>query len=596
MSSSATAILSFDLITGRSHTQLPRAVTWGVIFICIAPFLLILLGVDFGSHGKAFDPHKAGELSKDALVDAMSYQLTGAFSHALLEWTAFCAALFTVVLAFSHYSTTKDITTPIIGLALFFAGCMDAFHTLAAARLIEAVAPNKDLIPFTWAICRIFNALIMICGVGLFLVKGFSYQHLGKQFIFMVSLVFGVVAYAIISYCANSANLPQTQYPDAFITRPYDVIPLILFLIAGLYLYPKLYRQVPNLFTHALIISAIPEVVVELHMAFGSSALFDDHFNVAHFLKIIAYVVPLLGLSLDYVRTYREEQKVSAKLERSRTRLDEKNKIVEQTNNELKKEIRMRKRAESALESRADALERSNRELREFAYVASHDLQEPLRMIASYTQLLSRRYKGKLDKDADEFIGFAVEGANRMQQLINDLLAYSRLDTQAKALHPMQLNKAYDWAVSNLEMAIRDSGAIVTRDDLPEVMGDISQVGQLLQNLLGNAIKFHGEASPVVHVGAKYTDGLWEISVKDNGIGVEKEFLERIFLIFQRLHQREEYEGTGIGLALCKKIVEHHGGKITVESTPGEGSRFIFQLAQAEHNSEGISEAAQGLA
>ncbi|MBL1275343.1 MAG: hypothetical protein COB30_004595 [Ectothiorhodospiraceae bacterium] len=591
MASNAAAVLSSDLITGHSHTQLPRTITWGVIFICVVPFLLTLMGADFGSDSKAFDPHTAGELNKGEMVDAMFYQLTGAFSHALLEWTAFCAALFTVVLAFSHYSITKDITTPIIGLALFFAGCMDAFHTLAAARLIEAVAPNNDLIPFTWAICRIFNALIMICGVGLFLVKGFSYQRLGKRFIFTVSVVFALVAYAIIAYCANSANLPQTQFPDAVITRPYDVVPLVLFLIAGLYLYPKLYRQVPNLFTHALIISAIPEVVVELHMAFGSSALFDNNFNIAHFLKIIAYAVPLLGLSLDYVRTYREEQEVTAELERSRARLDEKNKMVEHTNKELKSEVRMRKRAESALEVRAEALERSNKELREFAYVASHDLQEPLRMVASYTQLLSRRYKGRLDDDADEFIGFAVDGANRMQRLINDLLSYSRLDTQTKALSPMQLNDAYDWAVANLEMAISDSGSIVTRDDLPEVMGDMSQLGQLLQNLLGNAIKFRGEISPAIHVGATLIDGHWEISVKDNGIGIEKEFLERIFLIFQRLHQREAYEGTGIGLALCKKIVERHGGKINVESTPGEGSRFIFPLAQAENTETNAPEA-----
>jgi len=581
MSTTAESFISTNILFSKSNTQLPGVVVGGVLFLCVVPIVLTLLGFSFASNATPFDPAIATELAKADLIDAMFNRLTGAFSHALLEWTAFCAALFTVVLAFSHYSITRDVTTPIIAIALFCAGCMDAFHTLAAARLIEAVAPNTDLIPFTWAICRIFNALIMIVGVSLFVFKDLSYKHLGGRFIVIVSLIFGIVAYAIISYCANSANLPQTQYPDSLITRPYDVIPLVLFLFAGVYLYPKFYHKIPNLFTHALIISAIPEFVVELHMAFGSSALFDNHFNIAHFLKIIAYVVPLLGLSLDYARTYREQIKISDELSDSKQKLEERKDKIETINKTLVKEVIERQHAEATLANRATELERSNKELREFAYVASHDLQEPLRMVASYTQLISRRYKGKLDDDADEFIGFAVEGANRMQQLINDLLMYSRVDSRSKALCATSLADAYEWATLNLEMSIADSGTIISHDELPVVIGDTSQLGQLFQNLIGNAIKFRGELSPAIHISVESKDDMWIIAVKDNGIGIEEEFRERIFVIFQRLHRREKFEGTGIGLALCKKIVEQHGGKIWIESSPGEGTTFFFTLQKA---------------
>ncbi len=594
MSVAANSFFSTNILFSKKSTQLPRTVVIAVIFLCIIPYVLTIFGFSFASGDTPFDPNFAAQMAKSELIDAMFNRLTGAFTHALLEWTAFCAALFTVVLAFSHYSITRDITTPIIAIALFCAGCMDAFHSLAAARLIEGVAENKDLIPFTWAISRLFNALIMIVGVSLFLVKDLSYKHLGNRFIISVSIIFGIISYAIISYCANSASLPQTQFPNAFITRPYDVIPLVLFLFAGVYLYPKFYHKIPNLFTHALIISAIPEVVVELHMAFGSSLLFDSHFNIAHFLKILAYVVPLLGLSLDYARTYREQEKLTTEISNSKEKLQYRKEKIEDINKNLKVEIHTRLKAEQELTSQATELQRSNKELREFAYVASHDLQEPLRMVASYTQLLSRRYKGKLDEDADEFINFAVEGATRMQQLINDLLKYSRVDNKEKELNEIPLLDAYDWAIANLEMAIADSGSIITHDDLPHVMGDTSQLGQLLQNLITNAIKFRSEKSPAIHVSSKLENGMWNISVSDNGIGIEKEYRERIFVIFQRLHHREAYEGTGIGLALCKKIVEQHGGKIWVDSTPSEGSTFFFTLSPIEKNNNSISDKNNG--
>jgi PAS domain S-box-containing protein len=226
----------------------------------------------------------------------------------------------------------------------------------------------------------------------------------------------------------------------------------------------------------------------------------------------------------------------------------------------------------------AEELRRSNAELEQFAYVASHDLQEPLRTVSSYCQLLEKRYKEKLDKDAVEYIDFAVSGAKRMQLLINDLLQYSRVGTRGKPFRPTELNQVFADAVSNLDRAIAESGAKVTRGELPIVPGDAVQLGQLFQNLIGNAIKFRGTHAPEIEVSARDVDGETVLSVKDNGIGIEAQHAERIFQIFQRLHEREKYSGTGIGLAVSKKIVERHGGRIWVESAPGAGSAFLFTL------------------
>ncbi|MEI9937831.1 MAG: PAS domain S-box protein [Pseudomonadota bacterium] len=245
------------------------------------------------------------------------------------------------------------------------------------------------------------------------------------------------------------------------------------------------------------------------------------------------------------------------------------------------RDITKRKDAEAQLIQKVDELYRSNEELGQFAYVASHDLQEPLRMVASYTQLLSRRYKGKLDSDADEFIAFAVDGANRMQRLIQDLLTYSRVGTKGQQLLDSSSEGALEQAVRNLRGAITESGALVTHDPLPTVMADETQLVQLFQNLVGNAIKYQNPGVPHVHVSALKSPGKkWQFSVKDNGLGIDEQYFERIFGMFQRLHKREEFAGTGIGLAICKKIVERHGGSISVESQLGHGSTFHFDLTE----------------
>lgn len=252
----------------------------------------------------------------------------------------------------------------------------------------------------------------------------------------------------------------------------------------------------------------------------------------------------------------------------------------------VRRAMREKKLRQDHRQSQED-LARSNRDLEQFAYVASHDLQEPLRMVATYTQLLAERYQGKLDADADKYIHYAVDGALRMQKLVQDLLAFSRVGRQGLVLENTDINAVLEAALKNLESAIQESGAVVERTQLPAVMADGSQLVQVFQNLIGNAIKFRGSEPSLIRVSAELTGKECVFSVADNGIGIAAEHAESVFVIFRRLHTRVEYPGNGIGLSICKKIIEQHGGRIWVESEPGRGSIFRFTLPMKATTREG---------
>jgi light-regulated signal transduction histidine kinase (bacteriophytochrome) len=243
-------------------------------------------------------------------------------------------------------------------------------------------------------------------------------------------------------------------------------------------------------------------------------------------------------------------------------------------------DITERKVMEQELHDALEDLRRSNAELEQFAYVASHDLQEPLRAVTGYLQLLVRRYRDRLDGDAVEFIDFAADGAARMRRLIEDLLVYSRLGARGGEFQPTDCETLISDVLSSLQPLIEESRASVTHDPLPTAWADASQLEQLFQNLIGNAIKFRAQASPQVHISVERREGEWLFAVRDNGLGIEPQYHERIFVMFQRLHTRDHYTGTGIGLAICKRVVERHGGRIWVESQPpsGQGSTFYFTL------------------
>jgi len=241
-------------------------------------------------------------------------------------------------------------------------------------------------------------------------------------------------------------------------------------------------------------------------------------------------------------------------------------------------DVTERRRNEEELAHYTEEMRRSNEELEQFAYVASHDLQEPLRMVTSYLQLIEQRYGNQLDSDGKEFIAYAVDGAARMKTLINDLLVYSRIQRNREEFEPVELTDSLEQALHNLQLSIEDTHSLITHDPLPKISANRVQMVQLLQNLIGNALKFKGERIPEIHIGAKRERELWHFTVSDNGIGIDSDYLERIFIIFQRLHGRNEYAGTGIGLAICKKIVDKHGGQIYAQSTLGEGTTFHFTI------------------
>jgi PAS domain S-box-containing protein len=288
------------------------------------------------------------------------------------------------------------------------------------------------------------------------------------------------------------------------------------------------------------------------------------------------------GVAFDITELKAAEQKLKKAHDELELRVHERTAELARTNEELALEVAERKRAQNELAIRAQDLASSNAELEQFAYVASHDLQEPLRMVTSFTQLMVTRYRGSLDADADEFIEYIADGAKRMSRLINDLLEYSRVGTRGRPLAPTDCSAIFDLACKNLRVAIEETDATVTSDALPIVLGDETQLLQLFQNLIGNALKFRGEEPIRIHVGVETQDGKWLFRVSDNGIGIEPQYAERIFIIFQRLHSRGDYPGTGIGLAVCKKIVERHGGRIWVESEPGDGATFCFFLQASD--------------
>ncbi len=281
---------------------------------------------------------------------------------------------------------------------------------------------------------------------------------------------------------------------------------------------------------------------------------------------------------LENEQTLTEELKVSnEELQDTTEELQTSNEELQLTTMELQKANEKLVSYQNSLEEAIEKLEISNRELEQFAYVASHDLQEPLRMVSSFAQLLEKRYKGELDDDADDFIEFIVEGAQRMKDLIDDLLTFSRLHTASREFRPTNMNKVLDDVLLSIRPSVEAEKATITYDDLPTVQCDPSQLRQLFQNLISNAIKFH-DLPPEIHISAGEFPGEWRFGVSDNGIGIHPDHQDKIFDVFKRLHSREEYEGTGIGLSICKRIVEIHGGNIWAESKPGEGSTFYFTI------------------
>jgi hypothetical protein len=303
-------------MTDTNNSRLPRPFIWIVVAICLLPTLLNWCGVDFSTQGKKLDRGEIVTSINDIPELLRSRMIKGPLLQTVLECSAFCVALVTAVFALIHFTIRRDVTTPIIGTALFVSGLMDAFNVLAANSLLLHVIDYENFIPFTWAISRTFNVCIMAAGTGLFLRRGLK-EPFGRPtrsvlFIILVGVLFSLVAYVIVVACAVTPQLPKSLFPGQLVPRRYDAIPLMLYLFAGGVIFPRFYRMYPSLFSHSLIIGVVPQIATQLHAAIGSNALYDNHFNVAYFLKIVAYIVPLVGLIWEYTRTYRDEVHLKA--------------------------------------------------------------------------------------------------------------------------------------------------------------------------------------------------------------------------------------------------------------------------------------------
>lgn len=537
-----------------SISEIPLYFTVAVFSISIAPLLLMGLNVDFSSPSLALSSQDFAQASQTARFELMFSALSGAFTHTILEWSAFCIALFTVILAFVHYKITQDVTISIIAVALFLAGCMDAFHTLAADRLIEATADNQNLIPFTWALSRMFNALILMVGVIVLLIRKNAFPRFSNTVILLAFLIStSVIAYGLIQYAALSENLPQTQFPESVITRPYDVLPLVLYVISGTILFPIYYRRYKSLFAYTLILSMVPDIVLESHMAFGSSALFDAHFNVAHFLKIIAYAIPFAGLLFEYMETYRLK--------------------------EYESEIRAK--TERKLIAKTQQLEKSNRDLNDFAYIASHDLKSPLVGAKSLVSWIVEDNLDVLAEESKKHVSLLNNRLSRMERLLEDLLDYSRIGHKHGETSKVSICSLVSEVFRLLQLS--DNFQLKCHSSFTEFSTLKTPLEVILRNLISNAIKHHDRAEGHITVTITENENAYHFTVEDDGPGIPSEHQNKIFEVFTTLQPRDETEGSGMGLSIVKKTLDYYHCRIAIESDGKRGTKVTFTWPKAPY-------------
>ncbi len=568
---------------------------WLLALLCAAPLLLMAVGVDFSSAGHSVS---AAGLTP---ADRAHHLLRGSFTHTILEWTAVCVAAFVALLAFVHYRMRAEPSIPIIGIALVTAGVMDAFHTFAADRLIGAVADNDDLIPFTWALCRLFNAVILLVGVGLVLRLPLRpVQHRGR-FIAAIGVGFIGLAYAIITLCAWSDALPQTMFADALIKRPYDLYPLLPYAICAAYAFPRYRQRYPSIFAQTLTLGLIPAVATQLYMAFGSSALHDSCFNIAHAAKALSYMVPLLGLLTDYCHTYQARRSAEHELRGMVAQMNEQNEALsaltnraEQSNLELSRqaeELRRARRAsinimKDALAARREA-DAANVAKSEFLANMSHEIRTPMTAILGFSETLADTVT---DSEALDAITTIRRNGEHLLGIINDILDLSKVEAGKMTVESARYSPAQLIGEVAALMKIKADGAGLTfdvtyRSALPAtIQTDPARLRQILINLVGNAIKFTeiGGVRLEVALIDDLDKPLLQLDVVDTGIGISPEQRTRLFNPFNQADNSttRRFGGTGLGLAISKRLSQALGGDIAiVESRIGAGTRFRVTTA-----------------
>ncbi len=575
-----------------------------VIFFCFLPTLMNYSGVDFSSLALSQE-HLLTSDHKNINDNAHRY-LSGEFAHTIFEWTAFCLALFIAILAFAQYRINRELVLPVIAIAFFCSGLIDCFHILVADRLVESVNHNDNFIPFTWALCRTYAAVVMLVGAVIILSRE-SDRLTELNFILLIGVCFSGIAFALIQWCATTDNLPRTVYENAFISRPFDIIPLVLYVVLGIFIYPKIYARSPCIFTYALVLSVLPEVAVEMHMAFGSRELFDNHFNIAHVLKVLAYLIPLTGLILDYTKTYQQEKSSSRKLAIAKMELAE---YTEELENKVKsRTFELKEKQNQLVQSEKMA------SVGQLAAGVAHEINNPVGFImgnievlkeyreniqyvlkcysvletqiektgdASLIALLDKVREIKKQKEMDyivddmePLINDSLQGSKRIQKIVQDLKSFSRVDDG----EPKEVNLNQDVIETALRLVWNELKYKCTihksLGKIPPYICHPNELSQVVMNILVNAADAISEKGHITLTSFMEHNNI-NIHITDTGEGIDENNMRKLFDPF--FTTKEIGKGTGLGLSISQGLVEKHKGEITVSGQPGEGTTFKIVL------------------